>query len=101
MLTYEITPTGYRILREGAPWIVQEGEYADVYPGETMEERAQAHLDSLQGILTPQEQIAQLQEELAQANAGLQEQLAINDILTGGDGNGADQGTGASLPEEP
>ena len=29
------------------------------------------------------------------------EQLAINDILTGGDGHGTDQGTGESLPEEP
>lgn len=85
MLTYELTDTGYRILLDGAPWIVQEGEYATVFPGSTMEERAQAHLDSLQGVPTPQEQIAQLQKELAQ-------QQAINDILTGGDGNGTDEG---------
>ena len=85
MLTYELTDTGYRILLDGTPWIVQEGKYANVFPGSTMEERAQAHLDSLQGVLTPQEQIAQLQEELAR-------QQAINDILTGGDGNGTDEG---------
>ena len=85
MLTYELTDTGYRILLDGTPWIVQEGEYAAVFPGSTMEERAQAHLDSLQGVPTPQEQIAQLQKELAR-------QQAINDILTGGDGNGTDEG---------
>ena len=94
MLTYELTDTGYRILLDGTPWIVQEGEYANVFPGSTMEERAQAHLDSLQGVPTPQEQIAQLQEELAR-------QQAINDILTGGDGtNGQDSRGSESVPEE-
>lgn len=81
MITYEITSTGYRIFLDGTLWIIQEGEYAAVFPGETLEERAQAHVNSLTGVLTPQEEIAMLREQLA-------EQQAINDILTGGDGNG-------------
>lgn len=47
MITYKVTETGYRIYQDETLWFVQEDEYATVYPGETMEERAQNHIASL------------------------------------------------------
>lgn len=46
-LTYEITDTGYRILNDGVVWIVQEGQYANIYPGDTFEEKAKKHIEEL------------------------------------------------------
>lgn len=99
MLTYEITSTGYKILNDGVVWIVQEGEYATIFPGDTMEERAQAHIDSLSGTTTPSkdEEITQLQQQLAELQEELNNQKAINDILTGGDGNGTDDSGSESI----
>lgn len=55
MLTYKITQTGYRIFKDDNLLFIQEGAFAKAYPGNTMEERAQAHLDSLEDSPTERE----------------------------------------------
>lgn len=47
MLTYKVTKTGYRIYRDDELFMTQEGSFAKVYPGKTMEERAQNHMKVL------------------------------------------------------
>lgn len=49
MLEYRITEDGYRITQDGKDLFVQEGKYATVYPGETIEERAKNHIADLKG----------------------------------------------------
>ena len=65
MLTYTVTETGYRILEDGRDWIVQEGEHAGVYPGETMDERAQNHIAALGTHKSAEDRIRELEEALA------------------------------------
>ena len=60
MLEYRLTETGYCIIQDGEDWIIQEGEYATVYPGETMEERAQNHIARLQA--NPEDEITEESE---------------------------------------
>lgn len=60
MITHEVTEKGYRIYLDGVLWFVQEDQYATVYPGETMEERAQNHLaDLTRGSEITEEEIPQ------------------------------------------
>lgn len=48
-LTYTTTSTGYTILRDGTPWIVQDGANPYFpYAGDTMADKAQAHIAALQ-----------------------------------------------------
>ena len=44
-LTYKVTQSGYTILDDGTPWIVQENYIP--YPGDTMEESAQNHINKI------------------------------------------------------
>jgi hypothetical protein len=47
-LTYEVTDTGYTILRDGKPWIVQDGEKPYFpYPDSTIEKSAQKHINAI------------------------------------------------------
>ena len=64
MLTYEVTETGYRIYQNGKLWLVQEEPYDKVYPGETAEERAQAHMAELNDEPSGKELLAQYEEAL-------------------------------------
>lgn len=45
--TYQVTNTGYKILKDGAVLLVQEGIYANLYAGATMEDKAQAHINAI------------------------------------------------------
>lgn len=45
MLTFEATENGYTILKDGEPWIKQDAYIP--YPGETMEQSAQNHINAL------------------------------------------------------
>lgn len=70
MYSYEVTATGYRIYANGVLCYVQEGKYATVYPGETMEERAENHVADLtpsepvEPEVTDEELLAQYEEAL-------------------------------------
>ncbi|MBW7573926.1 hypothetical protein [Caproiciproducens faecalis] len=44
-LSYTVSDKGYTIFRDGVPWIVQDGYIP--YPGETIEESAQNHIDQI------------------------------------------------------
>lgn len=44
-LTYTTTETGYTILLDGKPWVVQDGFIP--YKGSTMAESAQNHIDQI------------------------------------------------------
>ena len=72
MFTYEVTEIGYRIYLDGVLCYVQEGEYATVYPGETMEERAQNHIaDLTKGQEEPTEPEATDAEKMAEYEEAL------------------------------
>jgi len=64
MLSYEVTGSGYRIYQDGKLWIVQEEPNDKVYPGETAEERAQAHLADLSGEPSDKELLEQYEQAL-------------------------------------
>ncbi|WP_203363096.1 hypothetical protein [Bacillus sp. REN10] len=74
-LTYEITNNGYKILRDGVVWIIQEGYIP--FSAQTMEESAQLHInDILANHNQPpteslEDQIKQLQDENAVLTASL------------------------------
>lgn len=44
-LTYEVNGNGYTIFKDGKPWIAQNGYIP--YPGATVEESAQNHIDAI------------------------------------------------------
>lgn len=54
-LTYELIGKGYLIKNNGVPWIVQDSFIP--YPGETIEESAQLHIDEL---LKPDESVSDM-----------------------------------------
>lgn len=64
MLTYEVTDKGYRIYQNGKLWLVQEEPYDKVYPGETAEERAQAHMAVLNDEPTDRELVEEYEKAL-------------------------------------
>ena len=80
ILTYEVTDSGYRIFKDGNLWVIQEGKYADVYPGNSFDEKAQKHIENLK----EQNSGMSYSDQLEYYNRLYSEQVAINDILTGG-----------------
>lgn len=82
VLTYEITDTGYRIFKDGELWVIQEGKYADIYPGNSFDEKAQKHIEKLK----EQNSDMSYSDQLEYYSRLYSEQVAINDILTGGNG---------------
>lgn len=81
-LTYQITATGYTILNDGIPWIVQETYIP--YEGATMEESAQNHINTIlenredvanekSDLILLNEQVATQEQALAETNATLLE----------------------------
>lgn len=85
-LIYEITETGYTIFKDGKPWIKQESYIP--YPGETMEESAQLHIEELlaqqeeQPALSEFEQLKTENMELKLAVAELAETLEAEKLNT-------------------
>lgn len=74
-LTYEVVENGYVILNNGKPWIRQLNHIP--YPGETLEESAQNHIDA---IIADHERandptLDEELEELKAANAQLGQEL--------------------------
>lgn len=55
-LTYEIIGKGYVIKNNGVPWIVQESFIP--YPGDTIEESVQLHIDEL---MKPDESVSEME----------------------------------------
>lgn len=82
ILTYEVTDSGYRIFKDGNLWVIQEGKYADVYPGNNFDEKAQKHIEKLK----EQNSGMSYSDQLEYYSRLYSEQVAINDILTGGNG---------------
>jgi hypothetical protein len=74
-LTYTTTDTGYTILNHGVPWIVQDGYIP--YPGETMEESAQNHINQIVADKQKEDEsvdkIEALEAELTQTQLALAE----------------------------
>ena len=68
-LTYKATETGYTILLDGKPWIVQDKDVYIPFPAATMEESAELHIADIIRMNTPPENPPVTTE-------GLQEQLA-------------------------
>lgn len=74
-MTYRVTENGYVIMDEyGRNWIVQEGFYP--YPGTTVEESAQNHINA---IIAEREQAAQIE---ADAGAQGDRLAAVEDAIT-------------------
>ncbi|MGX8711626.1 MAG: hypothetical protein ACQGTM_15445 [bacterium] len=61
-LTYTVSDNGYTILRDGVPWVVQDGYIP--YPGSTIEESAQNHIDQIIADQAAAEESAQQPSEL-------------------------------------
>ena len=61
-LTYTVSDNGYTILRDGVPWVVQDGYIP--YPGSTIEESAQNHIDQIIADQAAVEESAQQPSEL-------------------------------------
>jgi len=59
IFTYQITDTGYRIFKDGELVLVQEGLYAHVYHGATIEESAQNHINAIMADQAAAEAAAQ------------------------------------------
>lgn len=80
-LTYEVKENGYTILNNGVAWIVQEGFIP--YPGATMEEAAQNHINELtketNQAAEEENKLNDLEERLA-----LTEQMLMEMMLEGG-----------------
>ncbi|MBE6831066.1 MAG: hypothetical protein E7519_12755 [Ruminococcaceae bacterium] len=62
--TYQLTNTGYRVLKDGGLYLVQEGIYANIYPGETVEERAQNHINQIIADQAAADEAAQQPSEM-------------------------------------
>lgn len=97
-LTYEVNENGYTILNDGKPWIVQDSYIP--YPGATVEESAQNHINEIikdneaqPSAPTTEEQIQELMLAVAELAASseqnkLETQLAIAELastLAGGE----------------
>lgn len=79
-LTYEVNGTGYTIFDNGVAWFKQDSYIP--YPGATVEESAQNHINT---ILTEQEQQQQGSTEIEQLKQSQAEQDAlIMQLLLGG-----------------
>lgn len=72
-LTFETNETGYTIFNNGRAWIAQDSYMP--YPGETVEESAQNHINEIlkDAETTPGGEIEQLQED----NLFIAETLAL------------------------
>lgn len=77
-MTYRIIATGYVIMDErGRDWIVQDGFIP--YPGETMEDSAQNHINT---ILTEQAQASQAKVEEQSRNEQITDlQAAVDNLV--------------------
>lgn len=65
-LTYTTTPTDYTIFNDGKAWIVQSTYIP--YPGATMEESAQNHIDQIiaeSNAPGPVDEVAELKNQVA------------------------------------
>lgn len=97
-LTFELKETGYIIFNNGKPWIVQDSYIP--YPGATVEESAQNHINAIikdneaqPNVPTTDEQIQELMLAVAELAASseqnkLETQLAIAELastLAGGE----------------
>jgi len=82
-LTYTVSDNGYIILRDGVQWIVQDGYIP--YPGNTMEESAQNHINQIIADQAAAEEAAQQLTELdilGQTAAQLQlDNIALNSTV--------------------
>lgn len=80
-LTYEVKENGYTILNNGVAWIVQEDFIP--YPGATMEEAAQNHINTLTADTTKAEEeenkLQTLEDRLT-----LTEEMLMEMMLNGG-----------------
>ncbi|MGX8701510.1 hypothetical protein [Caproiciproducens sp.] len=61
-LSYTVSDKGYTILRDGVPWVVQDGYIP--HPGGTMEESAQNHINQIIADQTAADEAAQQSTEL-------------------------------------
>lgn len=80
-LTYEIQGAGYTIFNDGKAWIVQTTYIP--YPGATVEESAQNHIDQIiaeSNMPEPVDEVAELKLALAEL-AESQEQERLNTQL--------------------
>lgn len=82
-LTYELTENGYKIIKDGYVWLIQEKYFP--HKGATIQESAEKHIAQIIKDNTPvepnpsqEEEILALKERLA-----LTEQ-ALNDLIMGG-----------------
>lgn len=97
-LTYEVNGNGYTILNEGKPWIVQD-KYIP-YPGATVEESAQNHINEIikdneaqPSVPTTEEKLQELMVAVAELASSseqnkIETQLAIAELastLAGGE----------------
>lgn len=86
-LTYTTTDTGYTILRDGVPWIVQNGFIPPDYKGATMAETAQNHINAILADQAKQQQAATDIETLKQQVGYMQaSQLAMQAYIAQGGG---------------
>lgn len=70
-LTYELIKNGYIILKDGVKWIAQTDFIP--YPGATIEESAQNHINALlantETSVNQSEEIEKLKEQIAELSA--------------------------------